>query len=39
MYADAYKELNVRIDGYACGSLKCMFIGKEMDKFHLAIYW
>ncbi|MGX9134145.1 hypothetical protein ACWV26_07150 [Rummeliibacillus sp. JY-2-4R] len=38
-YSDAYKELTVRIPGYAGESVNCMFFGKDTDKFHIAMYY
>ncbi|WP_313893812.1 hypothetical protein [Psychrobacillus sp.] len=40
MYSVAtYQELHVNTPGYADGSIKCMFLGSEEDKFHIVIYW
>ncbi|WP_126425172.1 hypothetical protein [Brevibacillus marinus] len=39
MYPEAYKELPVKIPGYAYGVGNCMFFGKETDLYHMAMYW
>lgn len=39
MYAEAYKEHHIRIPGYSKESVTCMFLGKETDKFHFAMYY
>lgn len=39
MYSLAYKELNIRIPGYAEEHVSCMFVGQRDDKFHYALYW
>ncbi|HDR7315561.1 TPA: hypothetical protein QCW94_004037, partial [Bacillus cytotoxicus] len=39
MYNDAYKELRIPINGYGHDVINCMFLGKERDKFHIALYY
>jgi hypothetical protein len=39
MYESAYEPIPIQIIGYGKESVHCMFLGKESDKFHLAIYW
>ncbi|MGE6488938.1 hypothetical protein [Paenisporosarcina sp. NPDC076898] len=39
MYPSAYTVREVNISGYANGTMKCMFLGSQDDKFHIAIYW
>lgn len=38
-YDSAYEPLPIQIIGYGKEKVHCMFLGKESDKFHLAIYW
>ena len=37
-YGEAFKELNISIAGVE-EHVSCMFLGKETDLFHFAIYW
>lgn len=38
-YSDAYNQLDLKIVGYSKSNINCMFLGKEQDKFHMAIYY
>ena len=39
MYESAYEPLPIQIIGYGKEKVNCMFLGKDCDKFHMAIYW
>lgn len=39
MYSKAFKEESIKILGYDKEVMNCMFLGKQQDIFHFAIYW
>ena len=39
MYSKAYESLPIQIIGYDKDVVNCMFLGKENDTFHFAMYW